>query len=183
LFSATLTRDPAAIASLNLNDPKYTIITNTHSTSLPGETDPTLLGTQFTLPSTLSENYTVVSPEEKPLYLIHLIHTEGLSEGEGGVLVFTKSVESVGRLVKLIEEFEGEYQRARGEGEEVKVKAYSGDMKAGEKKGLLADFASGKINMSVFTLPSNFSLSANPLVIHLGAAELHTHFPTCLPLS
>jgi ATP-dependent RNA helicase DDX51/DBP6 len=147
-----LTRDPAAIASLNLNDPKYTIITSTNPlTHDPEEnpsnevTDPSLLGTQFTLPQTLSEKYLVVPPQHKPLHLIHLLHCPEYSMS-GGILVFTKSVESVGRLVRLLEEFEKVYSAGTGAKPTV-VRGYSGDMKGMERKNLLADFSSGKINM------------------------------------
>jgi ATP-dependent RNA helicase DDX51/DBP6 len=145
LFSATLTRDPAAIASLDLNKPRYTIVTTTSGES--DTTDPTLLGTQFTLPATLSENYLVVAPSDKPLNLIHLLHSSVFklqaNEGDNGILVFTKSVESVGRLVRLIHEFEGVFSGKH----RVVAKGYSGEMKPGERKTLLADFAAGKVNM------------------------------------
>jgi ATP-dependent RNA helicase DDX51/DBP6 len=141
-----LTRDPAAIASLNLNSPHYTIITSDHP-SLPDagtsdivndlkNTDPSLLGTQFALPQTLSEKYLVLPPLHSNVY--------GL---QGGVLVFTKSVESVGRLVRLTDEFEAVYAKGSKSKHKITVRGYTGDLKPGERKALLADFAEGNINM------------------------------------
>jgi ATP-dependent RNA helicase DDX51/DBP6 len=137
LFSATLTRDPAAIASLNLRNPQYYIVQE--STFL----DTTTLGESFALPSTLSEKYLALPPQLKPLNLIHLLHSPEFAV-KGG-LVFTKSVESVNRLVSLLSYFEEEYRP----GEKVVVKGYTSEMRPVERKNLLSGFAKGEIHLSV----------------------------------
>jgi ATP-dependent RNA helicase DDX51/DBP6 len=102
--------------------------------------DPTSsLSESFALPSTLSEKYLVVPPQLKPLNLVHLCHALGVSNG----LVFTKSVESVGRLVALLNFFEESYAAKK----RVVIRGYTAEMKPGERKAVLADFVAGKVHL------------------------------------
>jgi len=136
LFSATLTRDPAAIASLALRNPQYFIVQHSDQSALsltPSET--------FALPETLTEKYLVVPPALKPLNLVHLCHHMGVRSG----LVFVKSVESVGRLVSLLSAFEEAYEGEKKR--KIVVKGYTSDMKPGARKAVLADFTAGKIDL------------------------------------
>lgn len=58
-----------------------------------------------------------------------------------GALVFTKSVESAARLVKLLEYFEEAWE------EKVVIKGYTSEMKHVERKRLLGEFAQGTIHL------------------------------------
>jgi ATP-dependent RNA helicase DDX51/DBP6 len=136
LFSATLTRDPAKVAALDLNQPEYYIV---QSSTLPQTA--TSIGEQFSLPSELSEKMIVLEPSLKPLVLIHLIHHKEYQVKSA--LVFTKSVESANRLVQLLDAFE----EINNTG--VVVKSYTSEMKPGERKKLLADFTKGDIHLYV----------------------------------
>ncbi|KAK8850659.1 hypothetical protein IAR55_004579 [Kwoniella newhampshirensis] len=142
LFSATLTRDPSRVAALALTDPQYFIV---QSTLLPSE--PTFIGEQFAFPSSLSEKMLILPAALKPLNLIHLIHHPEYHVNSA--LVFTKSVESALRLVKLLEFFEDAYVLGGGGGRRVIVRGYTGEMKSRERKKLLSDFGAGKVNLIV----------------------------------
>ncbi|WVF67768.1 hypothetical protein IAT40_002528 [Kwoniella sp. CBS 6097] len=142
LFSATLTRDPQKVAALALTSPRYYIV---QSTSLPSV--PTTIGEQFAFPSSLSEKMLILPPHLKPLNLIHLIHHPDY--GVDRALVFTKSVEATDRLVRLLEYFEDAYVLGGGGGKRVIVRGYTGELKAGERKKLLAEFGDGQVNLLV----------------------------------
>lgn len=134
LFSATLTRDPAKVASLALHDPKYYIVQSSSS-----EASAAAFGEQFAVPSELTERMIVLEPATKPLNLIHLVHHPEYNVKSA--LVFTKSVESAMRLVKLLEFFEQAYMGG------VVVRGYTSEMKSGERKNVLAEFAKGKVHL------------------------------------
>ena len=121
LFSATLTRDPAAIASLKLQNPQYLIVQSTAANDAES----------FALPDQLAERYVVTLASLKPLVLIHL-----LQECRTAGLVFTKSVDSVSRLVQLLSTYGGK-----------SVKGYTSDMKPSERKAILAEFSAGKVDL------------------------------------
>ncbi|WVR08741.1 hypothetical protein IAU60_005799 [Kwoniella sp. DSM 27419] len=142
MFSATLTRDPAKVAALDLTSPQYYIV---QSSSLPSA--PTAIGEQFALPSSLTEKMLILPPQLKPLNLIHLIHHADY--GVDKALVFTKSVEAADRLVRLLEYFEDAYVLGGGGGKRVVVRGYTGELKAGERRKLLAEFGEGKVNLIV----------------------------------
>lgn len=93
------------------------------------------------MPSTLTEKYLALPPHLKPLNLIHLLH--GSDFALRGALVFTKSVESVHRLVALLTSFEDEYRSKS----KVVVKGYTSEMRPAERKSLLAGFMSGSVNL------------------------------------
>ncbi|AFR98027.1 ATP-dependent RNA helicase DDX51/DBP6 [Cryptococcus neoformans C23] len=142
LFSATLTRDPSKVAALSLHHPQYYIVQSSSAPALP-----TSVGEQFALPSSLSEKMLILPPALKPLNLIHLIHHPEFNVDRA--LVFTKSVESAARLVKLLEFFEDAYVLGGGGGKRLVIEQYSGEMRARDKKQLLAEFGEGKINLIV----------------------------------
>lgn len=135
MFSATLTRDPAAIASLNLQDPQYFIVQESEYLD-------TTIGESFALPATLTERYLALPPQLKPLNLIHLLHSEEYRVRGG--LVFTKSVESVSRLVSLLMAFEEEYGE---KSDAVVVKGYTSDMKPAERQRILSAFVKGDVDL------------------------------------
>jgi ATP-dependent RNA helicase DDX51/DBP6 len=82
----------------------------------------------------------ILPPALKPLNLIHLVHSPTFAVRSA--LVFTKSVESAARLVKLLEFFEDAWV-----GEKLVVKGYTREMKPRERKRLLQEFAEGKVNL------------------------------------
>ncbi|BEI90546.1 uncharacterized protein CcaverHIS019_0306160 [Cutaneotrichosporon cavernicola] len=136
LFSATLTRDPAKVAALDLSNPRYFIVQSpTHPLSAAA------LGSSFALPAELGEKVLILPPALKPLNLIHLIHDFNATPA----LVFTKSVEAATRLVKLLEFFEDAYVG----GSKVSVRAYTRDMAPAERRRLLKDFADGNVDVVV----------------------------------
>jgi len=172
LFSATLTRDPARVAALHLHKPIYLAVTEkrkrTSSTTTQqdgdeaeanDDEDPTeLLDSErrFALPSTLKEHLIVCTSSNKPLVLLYLLYSRGLRN----VLCFTKSVESAARLMRLVEFFGLERAKTNsmststGEGgATVSVAGYSSDLRAGERKEVLARFKSGEVQMWVATPP------------------------------
>ncbi|KAG0258649.1 ATP-dependent RNA helicase dbp6 [Actinomortierella ambigua] len=93
LFSATLTRNPAKIASLQLADPQYVAV---QEQGQEGEKQ------KYTTPAGLTENMIVCDTSEKPLMVLHLLHHLNVRSA----LCFTKSVESAHRLYKLVQLFE-----------------------------------------------------------------------------
>ncbi|KAG0260404.1 ATP-dependent RNA helicase dbp6 [Linnemannia exigua] len=96
LFSATLTRNPAKIASLQLSDPQYVAVQEGGS-GQDGEDK-----AKYTTPAGLTEHMIVCETSEKPLMVLHLLHHLKVRSA----LCFTKSVESAHRLYKLIQLYE-----------------------------------------------------------------------------
>ncbi|KAI8605394.1 P-loop containing nucleoside triphosphate hydrolase protein [Dissophora ornata] len=94
LFSATLTRNPAKIASLQLSDPQYVAV---QEGGQDGDDKQ-----KYTTPAGLTENMIVCESSEKPLMVLHLLHHLNVRSA----LCFTKSVESAHRLYKLIQLYE-----------------------------------------------------------------------------
>lgn len=103
----------------------------------------------------------VVPSSQKPLMLFHLVHTHNVKNA----LVFTKSAESTGRLVKLFEFFERTRVQAQSQppmqvdgeeevGKEIVVKAYSSDLGAAERRILLEKFREGEVDMYVHPVPT-----------------------------
>ncbi|KAH9838407.1 DEAD-domain-containing protein [Rhodofomes roseus] len=142
LFSATLTRDPAKIAALNLRDPKYFVVQGQGKDGEKGEEGMMDFAMEkFSMPATLSENMLVCASAEKPLVLFHLVHAHRVVNA----LVFTKSAESTTRLVRLFEFFEG----ALGAERAVVAQAYSSDLAPGERKTILERFKNREIDILV----------------------------------
>ncbi|TPX71517.1 hypothetical protein SpCBS45565_g01046 [Spizellomyces sp. 'palustris'] len=161
LFSATLTRNPAKIASLNLYDPVYIAVAppGPASTDLQQETVIKRLTTdaRFVAPHTLSERMIVcTSAGEKPLMLLHLLCNLGLT----GALVFTKSVEAAHRLAALLQLFSTSYKMPESSSEDESIEggaakqarsastiaqAFSSDLPPSERKRLLSSFRDGKL--------------------------------------
>ncbi|KAG0302575.1 ATP-dependent RNA helicase dbp6 [Dissophora globulifera] len=94
LFSATLTRNPAKIASLQLSDPQYVAV---QEGGQDGDDKQ-----KYTTPAGLTENMIVCESSEKPLMVLHLLHHLNVRSA----LCFTKSVESAHRLYKLVQLYE-----------------------------------------------------------------------------
>ncbi|RXK41055.1 hypothetical protein M231_01686 [Tremella mesenterica] len=136
LFSATLTRDPAKVASLSLNSPRYYIIQS--SLAQPSAHS---IGEQFAIPASLTEFMLILPPQLKPLNLIHLIHSPEYAVSSA--LIFTKSVESCVRLVKLLEYFEVAFGGGKV------VQGYTSDMRPAERKKVLAAFGQGDVQLLV----------------------------------
>ncbi|GAA5858660.1 hypothetical protein JCM8547_001410 [Rhodosporidiobolus lusitaniae] len=162
LFSATLSRDPAKIAALQLHRPIFISVED----SLPSSLNPADGAVEaedvdgekrFTFPEKLEERMIVSPASHKPLYLFHLLHSLFVSKEDGkrqSALCFTKSVEAATRLAKLVEFFEEAYFASQGgegekEGEKVAVKAFSSELAPGERKKVLKEFKEGKVTMLI----------------------------------
>ncbi|SAL95545.1 hypothetical protein [Absidia glauca] len=130
LFSATLTKDPGKIAGLHLTDPEFISVQRQGSeTNQP----------QYTTPAGLKEYMTICSTDKKPLTVIYLLHQLKIKSG----LCFTKSVESTRRLKMLLDT----YGKQTGAG--LNIVEYSSDLKASQRKSLLAQFKEGHIDLMI----------------------------------
>lgn len=163
LFSATLTRDPSQIQTLNLKNPKYISVQDS-TPNLDSHRNPIDFNQAHTLPSTLREHMLILPSALKPLHLIELLHRENSEEILAGedqdgdvkdplksslrnVLCFTKSVESARRLVGLLRNFEEIWKWNGGVDKGLEIREYSSDLGKGERKEILKDFKGGKIDM------------------------------------
>jgi ATP-dependent RNA helicase DDX51/DBP6 len=103
------------------------------------------------------ESFVVLPTTSKPLYLLSLLHAA--ASPIANALVFTKSVESANRLVKLLQFFEDAHARETG-GKALVVRAYSSDLggggKAGERGRVLGAFGKGEIDMWVAAVRNPF---------------------------
>lgn len=101
LFSATLTRDPQKLASLGLVNPKHFDAHHLHS----GEGSLQ----RYSMPPALSEFTVECTAEQKPLVLLALLldqlqrNGDGANAGKNIVAVFTSSLDSTHRLVRLLQ--------------------------------------------------------------------------------
>ncbi|KJA26267.1 hypothetical protein HYPSUDRAFT_133089 [Hypholoma sublateritium FD-334 SS-4] len=143
LFSATLTRDPAKITALELNNPKYFIIQGGGEKQTEDSTVLDVVMEKFSMPSTL-KHMIVIESTQKPLAFFHLVHQLNVTNA----LVFTKSAESTSRLVRLFDFFEAERGRSFNVPPLV-ARAYSSDLLAQERKSILEQFKSQKIHILV----------------------------------
>lgn len=80
----------------------------------------------------------VMPPALKPLNLIHLLYAFGVRNA----LVFTKSVDAAVRLETLLTFF-GEAWT----GVKLVARSYTAEMKPGERKRVMEEFAAGKIDL------------------------------------
>lgn len=129
IFSATLTRDPSKLASLQINSlpapelPKLFVVGQQH---LDGKDE-------FSLPSQLSEKVIKVSSlGDKPLALTH----ELVANCQGRCLVFVRSNEAAARLARLVE-----LVSYKVFGQLVAAKRCSGEMRVQDRRKVLRDFA------------------------------------------
>ncbi|KAI9351342.1 P-loop containing nucleoside triphosphate hydrolase protein [Obelidium mucronatum] len=159
LFSATLTRNPEKIASLQLTNPSYiavstsTSVRQTVTTNVDGEEqqfelqqeeDEDLSIEKYNAPPTLTEHMIVVeTTSSKPLVLLHLLFNLNLS----GLLIFTRSVESAHRLASLIESVNE--IMCTGGNKVVTSRAISSDLSTGDRKRLITSFSKGEITALV----------------------------------
>ncbi len=130
LFSATLTRDPAKVAALQLRKPVYVSVRHDASSASAsasaaaaaaadgeagddaganagGASQPHGQGQgdegEYAIPATLREHMVITTTAEKPMVLFHLLTRS--KNPLRKALVFTKSVEAARRLHKLLEFF------------------------------------------------------------------------------
>ncbi|KAJ3098122.1 ATP-dependent RNA helicase dbp6 [Phlyctochytrium planicorne] len=162
LFSATLTRNPAKIASLRLNHPTYIAVSAPVSEAQEGKDmdegeDKEDGDERYTAPETLKEHIMVVTdPYDKPLALFYLLFSLGFTKkSDGGVLVFTKSVEAAHRLAYLIHFFVDHAASASPKSSKspekalVTAKAISSELSASGRRQLLDEFKKGNIKVLV----------------------------------
>ncbi|CAI2165654.1 6375_t:CDS:10 [Funneliformis geosporum] len=144
LFSATLTRNPAKIASLRLVNPQYISVQSLNKEE--GEI-------KYTLPTTLKEFMIVTSSSMKPLIVLHLLHNLHIKSA----LCFTKSVDSAHRLAKLIQLFENSnFKESIQENDNMIISTgsiiaaeYSSDLTKDERKNILNKFKRGDIRLLI----------------------------------
>lgn len=150
LFSATLTREPGKLSELGLRDP---VFIDVRDEVREGEGVTSSAG-HFTLPATLQEYMLVVPTSLKPLYLIHLLlnppKSDNAGQGMRRTLIFTKSVDSSLRLVRLLNLFLEVQQHGKNQGEhKLRVADYSSDLTPARRRELLASFRSDQLDILV----------------------------------
>ncbi|KAI8980534.1 P-loop containing nucleoside triphosphate hydrolase protein [Pilobolus umbonatus] len=131
LFSATLTKNPAKIAELHLNEPEYISVQDEGGSEKK----------EYTTPEGLKEHLITCSTEDKPLTFIYLLHNIGLTSG----LCFTKSIESTQKLRLLLDA----YESTQPEEKRMVVREYSSDIRPKERKLLIKKFKAGEINVLI----------------------------------
>ncbi|GJJ08218.1 hypothetical protein Clacol_002427 [Clathrus columnatus] len=143
LFSATLTRDPAKIAAVELRKAKYFVVSDKIKAGEGGH----LMGETFAFPPGLREHMLVTTTERKPLMLFYLLHQQNVTNA----LVFTNSAESTERLVKLFECFEDAWIGSLGEKTMSRpvARAYSSELNPADRKTILEDFKAQKISLLI----------------------------------
>ncbi|CAG8584095.1 889_t:CDS:10 [Diversispora eburnea] len=139
LFSATLTRNPAKIASLRLVNPQYISV----QISDTNENEANQI--KYTLPSSLKEFMIVTTSSMKPLVVLNLLHNLNISSA----LCFTKSVDSAHRLSKLIQLFEELYKQQNNSHSLIAVAEYSSDLSLEKRKTILNKFKRGEIKLLI----------------------------------
>ncbi|RPB25641.1 P-loop containing nucleoside triphosphate hydrolase protein [Terfezia boudieri ATCC MYA-4762] len=154
ILSATMTKDAGKLAGLKLRKPKLVVIEQATSEEIGGDEDmaddaeleageaeegdedekPDEI---FSVPASLSEHYISVGEiEDKPLYLVQLLQTQGI---KSGVLIFTKSNESAARLSRLMDLMV----------EGLKIGLVSGELNKDKRKKTLAKFKKNELDVLV----------------------------------
>ncbi|KAL1920871.1 uncharacterized protein VTP21DRAFT_11506 [Calcarisporiella thermophila] len=136
LFSATLTRNPAKIASLHLINPHYIAVQSSAALGVEN--------VKYTTPSGLREHMIVCESAEKPMIVMHLLKNVGINSA----LCFTKSVEAARRLCKLVSLFDDIDRKNEGVGK-VTVAEFSSELDKKSRTTLLKRFARGEIQLLV----------------------------------
>ncbi|KAM6155798.1 ATP-dependent RNA helicase DDX51 [Rhynchocyon petersi] len=134
LFSATLTQNPEKLQQLGLYQPRLFSAGLEHGG--PDSTDEGVAGGKYAFPEGLAHYYVPCRLSTKPLTILHLVLTMGLSR----VLCFTNSRENSHRLFLLIQAFGG-----------VSVAEFSSRHGPGQRKRILKLFEQGKIQLLVST--------------------------------
>ncbi|KAI8814238.1 P-loop containing nucleoside triphosphate hydrolase protein [Cladochytrium replicatum] len=150
LFSATLTRNPAKIASLQLRNPAYIAVARAHGDENDEEAENVGGGDatseRYVIPPTLTEHMLVCpSAGEKPLVLLHLLYQLRVA-GEGGVLIFAKSVETAHRLSALLKIFAEKGGPNSDAQVGITAAAFSSDLPVSSRRSLLREFRVGSVN-------------------------------------
>ncbi|KAK3815147.1 MAG: P-loop containing nucleoside triphosphate hydrolase protein [Benniella sp.] len=137
LFSATLTRNPAKIASLQLSDPQYVAVQEGGEEGNDKQ--------KYTTPAGLTEHMIVCETSEKPLMVLHLLHHLKVRSA----LCFTKSVESAHRLYKLIQLYEKMDSTTATPADSIVVAEYSSDLPNSKRQAILRAFNKGEIHLLI----------------------------------
>ena len=131
LFSATLTKDPQKLASLGLVNPKHFdahhLSSETHGSSQ-----------RYSMPPALSEFTVECTAEQKPLVLLALLLDQLRQQGQEDsaksiVVVFTSSLDSTHRLVRLLQLLWG----SAGFGHSASVAEFSSALNQKQRSGLM----------------------------------------------
>lgn len=123
LFSATLTKNPAKLAQLKLNNPKFLSVSLDHS--------------KYTVPDGLEEFMVVAEDGEKVHSLLYLLQKKSLCRA----LCFTKSIESTDKLCNLLQTCMSN-QKDR-------ICSFSSDVSAAQRIQILEKFNLGEVDLLI----------------------------------
>ena len=126
LFSATLTRNPAKLAELALNDPVYIIAT--HENIMENDV-------KYITPKELAEYLWIGEEERKPVPLIHLLDYCNLTRA----ICFTRSIGSTEKLRTLLTRT----------CPSKRIAAYSAVLSSTERSKLLSSFNEGHFDLLI----------------------------------
>ncbi|KAJ3006025.1 ATP-dependent RNA helicase dbp6 [Thoreauomyces humboldtii] len=204
LFSATLTRNPAKIASLHLHSPVYVAVVS--AAEAAGDADAISTSnadeTRYVAPTTLEERMIVCpGPGDKPLMLLHILYNLDAR----GVLVFTKSVEAAHRLAALVQIFDRSWaggnvavkieneDNESGDSDDAKTgtttkkavatitspaEAFSSDLPPSHRRRLLASFRSGTLRTLVCSDVMARGMDLGAAVRHVVSYDVPTRTKT-----
>eukprot|EP00158_Paraphelidium_tribonemae_P006602 Partr_v1_DN27896_c3_g1_i1_m23055 putative ATPdependent RNA helicase len=146
LFSATITRNPGKIASLQLQNPRMIAsVMSSDVELLEGKQDEIK---KYILPSSLEQFYWVCPDAGmKPLYIIAMLYQFKLTS----TLCFTNSIEHAQRLCNVVSKFVELHSSTSDHSWKPQVAHYSSSLSTKERTALLAQFNAGEINILICT--------------------------------
>jgi ATP-dependent RNA helicase DDX51/DBP6 len=138
LFSATLTRNPAKLASLDLHRPIYICVAdNVDNDDDDGDGDADTLErkSRYQTPAELAEFMHVCEEDRKPVALVYLLEHVNITRS----LCFTRSVEATDKLCRLL------LQCTTAK----KIASFSGDLSSIDRAKVLDRFNAGEIDLLI----------------------------------
>lgn len=144
LFSATLTSDPGKLSELSLRDPVFIDVRDQQT----GQEESTSSLAHYTLPATLDEHMLVVPTSLKPLHLLHLLANPPTGAPLTRSLIFTKSVDSANRLMKLLELFFSASSNSSST-PVLRCANYSSDLSPSARRSILTHFKADQLDVLV----------------------------------
>lgn len=150
LFSATLTKDPQKLASLGLVNPKHYDAHQLTSGKASSQ--------RYSMPPSLSEYTVECTAEQKPLVLLALLlgqleKGKSTNGGRNIVAVFTSSLDSTHRLVRLLQLM----WRAAGIGDPSSVAEFSSALNQSQRSQLMKRCNDATGNVSVVVCSDGMS--------------------------
>jgi ATP-dependent RNA helicase DDX51/DBP6 len=123
LFSATLTKNPAKLAQLKLNNPRFLSVSADHS--------------KYTVPDELEEFMVVAEDGEKVHALLYLLQEKSFCRA----LCFTKSVDSTDKLCSLLQ--------ACMTNQTDRICSFSSDLSPAQRTQILEKFNLGEVDLLI----------------------------------